>query len=29
LLVAQATVERAALISADDALRAYDVRVIW
>jgi PIN domain nuclease of toxin-antitoxin system len=29
LLVAQATVERAALVSADDALSAYRVRVIW
>jgi PIN domain nuclease of toxin-antitoxin system len=29
LLIAQATIERAAVVSADDALRAYDVRVIW
>jgi len=29
LLIAQATVERAALVSADEALRAYDVRVVW
>jgi PIN domain nuclease of toxin-antitoxin system len=29
LLIAQATIERAALISADEALHAYDVRVIW
>jgi PIN domain nuclease of toxin-antitoxin system len=29
LLVAQATVENAAIVSADDRLRAYDVDVIW
>jgi PIN domain nuclease of toxin-antitoxin system len=29
LLVAQATVERATLVSADEALHAYGVRVIW
>ena len=29
LLIAQATVERAALVSADEALRAYDVRFVW
>lgn len=29
LLVAQATVERAAVVSADPALRAYDVAVVW
>jgi PIN domain nuclease of toxin-antitoxin system len=29
LLVAQATVERAALVSADEALGAYGIRVVW
>jgi PIN domain nuclease of toxin-antitoxin system len=29
LLVAQATVERAAIVSADPQLRAYDVPVLW
>jgi PIN domain nuclease of toxin-antitoxin system len=29
LLVARATVERAALVSDDEALRAYGVRVVW
>ena len=29
LLIAQALAERATLVSADAALRAYDVRVIW
>ena len=29
LLIAQATVERAALVSADQALGAYGVRVVW
>jgi PIN domain nuclease of toxin-antitoxin system len=29
LLVAQATVERAAILSADPALRRYDVNVLW
>ena len=29
LLVAQASVERAALVSADEAFRAYEVRVTW
>ena len=29
LLVAQAIVERAPLVSADEALQAYGVRVIW
>jgi PIN domain nuclease of toxin-antitoxin system len=29
LLVAQATVERAAVVSADDALAAYGIRVLW
>jgi PIN domain nuclease of toxin-antitoxin system len=29
LLVAQATVERAALVSADEALTAYGIRVVW
>jgi PIN domain nuclease of toxin-antitoxin system len=29
LLIAQATMERAVLVSADDALLAYDVRVVW
>jgi PIN domain nuclease of toxin-antitoxin system len=29
LLVAQATVERAAIVSADPQLRAYDVPVVW
>ena len=29
LLIAQATVERAALVSADEALAAYGIRVVW
>ena len=29
LLIAQAIVERAALVSADESLHAYGVRVIW
>jgi PIN domain nuclease of toxin-antitoxin system len=29
LLVAQAMIERAALVSADEALRAYEVPVVW
>ena len=29
LLVAQATIERAAVVSADEALHAYDIRVAW
>lgn len=29
LLVAQATIERAAVVSADEALHAYDIRVVW
>lgn len=29
LLVAQAMTEKAAILSADDALRRYDVEVIW
>ena len=29
LLIAQAVVERAALVSSDGAFRAYDVRVMW
>jgi PIN domain nuclease of toxin-antitoxin system len=29
LLIAQATIERAALVSGDEALRAYDARVVW
>jgi PIN domain nuclease of toxin-antitoxin system len=29
LLIAQATVERAALVSADMALAAYGIRVVW
>jgi PIN domain nuclease of toxin-antitoxin system len=29
LLIAQAIVERAALVSGDEAVRAYEVRVVW
>jgi PIN domain nuclease of toxin-antitoxin system len=29
LLIAQATVERAAVVSADPALEAYGIRVVW
>jgi PIN domain nuclease of toxin-antitoxin system len=29
LLVAQAVVERASLVSADEALEAYGIRVVW
>ena len=29
LLVAQAMVERATVVSADEALSAYDIRVVW
>jgi PIN domain nuclease of toxin-antitoxin system len=29
MLVAQATVEQAAIVSADEALRDYDVELIW
>jgi PIN domain nuclease of toxin-antitoxin system len=29
LLIAQAIVERAALVSGDEAIRAYDARVVW
>jgi PIN domain nuclease of toxin-antitoxin system len=29
LLIAQATVERAGLVSADEALAAYGIRVVW
>jgi PIN domain nuclease of toxin-antitoxin system len=29
LLIAQATVERAVLVSADQALAAYGIRVVW
>ena len=29
LLIAQAIVERAVLVSADEAMRAYEVRVLW
>lgn len=29
ILVSQAAVERGALVSSDDALRAYDVTLIW
>jgi len=29
LLIAQATVEGAALVSADEAVSAYDVRILW
>jgi len=29
LLIAQATVERAAIVSADETLRGYEVRVVW
>ena len=29
LLVAQAMIERAAVVSADEALQAYDIRVVW
>ena len=29
LLIAQATVERAAIVSADEMLRGYEVRVVW
>jgi PIN domain nuclease of toxin-antitoxin system len=29
MLIAQATVERAALVSADEALAAYGIRVVW
>jgi PIN domain nuclease of toxin-antitoxin system len=29
MLVAQAGIERAALVSRDDALRAYDVTLVW
>ena len=29
LLVAQATIEQAAIVSADPELRAYDVPVVW
>ena len=29
LLIAQATIEGAAIVSADEELRAYDVPVVW
>jgi PIN domain nuclease of toxin-antitoxin system len=29
LLIAQATIERAAIVTADPEMRAYDVPVVW
>ena len=29
MLIAQATIERATIVSSDEALRAYDVPVLW